>query len=523
MVSRSPNQLLEDISSRFQGAEADFHRAYWDSQIEASTENDRRREERELEVRKLKGDPETFQDVRSALDEDVHDPLVKRQLEILQLSLTANQMNEDDRVELVRLASSVESEFASFRPTVGGRALNNNEIEEILHTSSDSGYRRSVWTASKQVGHRVMGSIRELVRLRNRVARDLGFTDYYRMSLELQELSEEWLFERLDELAIETEQPFLTWKSDLDRSLRDRFGVDELAPWHHSDPFFQQAPPEGRITLDHLFTDASAPDLAVRTFAEWGVDITKVIDGSDLYPRDLKCQHAFCLDVDRSGDIRILANVVPGERWVEVMLHESGHAAYDASIDPDLPWVLRRAAHTFVTEAIAIFSGDLVRDPDWLVRIAGVPESEVRSIAAELRAARAAQKLVFSRWGLVMCHFERDLYSDPEIDLDARWWELVETFQKVSPPDDPPEGAWAAKIHLAVAPVYYHNYLLGEMLAAQLREVVTQPGANHVADTPVGRFLIERVFRHGQLMRWDSLVESAIGNRLSPTALVSSL
>jgi peptidyl-dipeptidase A len=523
MVSKSANLLLEEISSRFGRAEADFHRAYWDSQVEASPENDRRREAKELEVRKLKGDPATYQEVRSTLEDEVHDPLVRRQLEILQLSLTANQMDEADRIELVRLASSIESEFASFRPHVGGRSLNNNEIDEILHTSADSGYRRSVWSGSKQVGHRVMGSIRELVRLRNKVARDLGFADYYRMSLELQELSEEWLFERLDELDKATEPAFDAWKSGLDASLEQRFGVDQLEPWHYSDPFFQQAPPEGRITLDDVLGEASAPDLALKTFANWGVDISKVIEGSDLFPRDLKCQHAFCLDVDRSGDIRILTNIVPGERWVEVMLHESGHAAYDASIDPELPWVLRRAAHTFVTEAIAIFSGDMVRDPEWLVRIAGVPSSTVEPIAPALRAARAAQKLVFARWGLVMCHFERDLYSDPESDLDSRWWELVQELQKIDPPEDPPEGAWASKIHIAAAPVYYHNYLLGEMLAAQLRGVFSRNGRGVIENDQVGGFLNERIFRHGQLLRWDSLVEAAIGSGLSPSALVDSL
>lgn len=523
MEPRSPNLLLDEISSRFQRAESEFHRAYWEAQIEATADNDHRRADLELEVRKLKGDPQLYEKVSSALEEEIHDPLVKRQLEILHLSLTANQMNEEDRAELVQLASSIESQFASFRPTVGGRALNDNEIDEILRTSSDTAYRHSVWTASKQVGHRVAESIRELVRLRNKVARDLGFTDYYRMSLDLQELSEDWLFEKLQELDEVTAEPFARWKADLDGSLRERFGVKELWPWHYADPFFQHAPPEGRMTLDHFFQDASATDLALKTFSSWGIDISKVIDASDLYPRDLKCQHAFCLDVDRSGDIRILANIVPGERWVEVTLHESGHAAYDASIDPDLPWVLRRAAHTFVTEAIAILSGDLVRDPHWLVQFAGIPESKVEPVVAGLRAARAAQKLVFVRWGLLMCHFERDLYSDPEIDLDGRWWELVEGFQQIKSPPDAPQGSWASKIHLAVAPVYYHNYLLGEMLATQLRDVIESECGGIVANETAGELLIERIFRHGQLMPWNSLLESAIGEPLSPAALVDSL
>lgn len=523
MAVRSANQILEDVSARFQRAEADFHRAYWESQVEVNADNDRRREDLELEVRRLKGDRGIYELVIAALEEDVHDPVVKRQLEILRLSLTANQMEEKDRSELVRLASTIESDFASFRPHVNGRSFNDNEIEEVLRSSDDDSERRQLWVASKQVGHRVAEPVRELVRLRNRVARDLGFIDYYRMALDLQELTEDWLFDQLDELDELTAGPFTAWKAELDSSLGQRFGTEVLMPWHYADPFFQHAPPDGRLSLDPYLEQASTPDLARNTFSRWGVDIARIVDASDLYPRDLKCQHAFCLDIDRSGDIRILANIVPGERWVEVMLHESGHAAYDAEIDPDLPWVLRRAAHTFVTEAIAIMSGDVIHDPRWLAEIAGVGSAEVEKLAPRLRRARAAHKLTFVRWGLLMCHFERDLYSDPEIDLDGRWWELVERFQGVTPPDDPPPGAWASKIHLAVAPVYYHNYLLGEMLAAQLRATVESQSGHLVGNKEAGRFLTERVFRHGQLMRWDSLLESATGGPLTPAAFVASL
>ena len=53
-----------------------------------------------------------------------------------------------------------------------------------------------------------------------------------------------------------------------------------------------------------------------------------------LFPRDGKCQHAFCIDVDRAGDIRVLANVVPTQQWMDTMLHELGHATFDAGLDP---------------------------------------------------------------------------------------------------------------------------------------------------------------------------------------------
>ena len=512
-------QLVGDIESRFQDLETRFHEAYWDSQIKATSETGRRRAELELELRRFKGDAEVFASVQSALDEEIHDPVLERQLDVLRRSLLGNQMDDSHRVAIVELGSEIESEFAAFRPSLDGQRLSENDIIEALVSSNDDRDRERVWRASKQVGSAIAGRIQDLVRTRNEVALSLGFADFYRMSLELQELPEEWLFDRLDELDELTASPYSGWKADVDDKLRSRFAVDRVMPWHYADPFFQEAPPEGRISLEETLASVDAARAAAQTFDGWGVDISGVLGSSDLYPRDLKCQHAFCLDVDRSGrNVRILANVVPGERWITTMLHESGHAAYDISIGRRLPYLLRRPTHIFVTEAIAILCGRFARDPVWLRDVAGVDPEAVGSFGDRLQQATAAECLQFARWGLVMAHFERDLYADPEGDLDERWWDHVERFQMIERPTDLPKDGWASKIHLAVAPVYYQNYLLGEMLASQLSASIVDECDGLVGTKSAGEFLTQRVFRAGALVRWDALIEQATGSGLSAAA-----
>lgn len=525
-MKRAPHRVVDAFEARLAPTEVSFHRAYWDAQTAATPENEERRTRSELELRSLKGDRATLDAVNDALEDEMHEEVLARQLQVLRLSLTSNQMSDAQRQEMVDVTGKVESEFAKYRPRLDGRTLSENDIISILETSDDAEERRRVWLASKEIGRRVGGRVRELARLHNRVALELGYADYYRMALDLQEISEEWLFALLDDLDRLTRDSFGGWKETLDEQLRERFGTDELRPWHYSDPFFQYAPPEAdELNLDRFYPRAPlAAELARKTFAGWGIDVGGVLDKSDLYPRDLKCQHAFCLDIDRTGnDVRVLANVVPGERWVEVMLHECGHAAYDISIDRRLPYLLRRPAHTFVTEAIALLSGRLTRDPTWLVDVAGLPAEEVTPLAGSLRRSSAIQSTMFARWVLVMAHFERSLYADPEADLDERWWELVERFQLLTRPDDPPEGAWAAKIHVAVAPVYYHNYLLGELLASQLEETATQRCGGVAANRDAGELLKTRLFRHGNKMRWDRVIEEATGKPLSAEAFAAQV
>jgi peptidyl-dipeptidase A len=206
---------------------------------------------------------------------------------------------------------------------------------------------------------------------------------------------------------------------------------------------------------------------------------------------------------------------------METMLHEFGHGVYFDRVDRSLPWLLR-TMHALTTEGVAMLFGRLVHDPVWLQTIAGVPATEIDALSAKLAEARRAQLLVFARWVLVMTNFERALYADPEQDLDTLWWDLVERYQQVHRPDDRHAPDWAAKIHIASAPVYYQNYLYGELVASQLQDALGGHGA--LVDRPdSGATLVEKFFRPGASMRWDHLVEHATGEPLSAKAFASQL
>ncbi len=177
----------------------------------------------------------------------------------------------------------------------------------------------------------------------------------------------------------------------------------------------------------------------------------------------------------------MLANVVADRYWADTMLHELGHGAYDVGFDPSLPWLLRDC-HLTVTEGVAIMMGRLAQDVEWLRDVAGLDDDAAARLAAPLRAAQAADLLVFTRWVLVMTNFERALYADPDADLATVWWQLVSRYQLVTPPDGRHAPDWAAKIHVACAPVYYHTYLYGNLVASQLEAALGRSRAGWWAD-----------------------------------------
>jgi peptidyl-dipeptidase A len=520
------DRLVELLEGKLRPVETALAEAWWENSTHASPETAARREHIELERRELLGNPDAFAAIRAAREQsDRFDPSIARQLDVLYDAFAPHQVPADLRRRLVELEVAVETTFNTFRGEMNGQRVDDNAIADVLRTSDDSAERRAAWEAAKQVGAEVAGRVRDLARLRNEAARGLGYRDHFALALATSELDEERLFATLDDVDAATAAPFVRWKDRLDATLAERFGCEtgDLRPWHLDDPFFQDPPTSGAVDLDPLFAGADVQALTMRTYDGLGLDMRPVLARSDLYSREGKSQHAFCIHVDREGDVRVLCNIEPNERWTETMLHEFGHAAYDRELDATLPWLLREPAHALTTEGVAMLCGRLAREPSWLTEVAGVEASEVDALAGRLAEARRAALLVFSRWVLVMTHFERGLYADPDGDHDTRWWDLVERFQRVRRPDGRQAPDWAAKIHLTVAPVYYQNYLYGELVASQLQAMLEARAGGIVGRPEAGRVLVDDVFRPGASLRWDQLIERATGEHLTPAHLARQL
>jgi len=128
------------------------------------------------------------------------------------------------------------------------------------------------------------------------------------------------------------------------------------------------------------------------------------------------------------------------------------------------------------------------------------------------------QELVFIRWALVMFYFEQELYKAPEQNLNKLWWSLVKKYQLIDFSRDEPD--WASKIHLVSAPVYYHNYVLGKLLASQLHyHIIKNFKLNKETDysgkKQVGEFLIKNIFMTSAKYKWDEMIKKALGEELT--------
>ena len=523
-------QWLKQHVETVKPLEKEANLAQWEASTTGHAEAYRRYEELRLKLSKIYSDRQDFEQLKRWKESGkVRDPLLARQLTLVYNRYLGNQIDSTLLEQIIRKSTAIEEKFNTFRATLDGRRVPDNEISKILRTETDTARRRKAWEASKQIGEVVASDLLELVRLRNQAAESLGFPNYYVMSLELDELHLGELQKIFDELARLTEEPFRELKAEVDTILAKRYGVSvrELRPWHYQDPFFQEGPQVYEVELDPYYKDHDVKEVARQYYRSIGLDVDDILARSDLYEKEGKEQHAFCTDIDREGDIRVLANLRNDEYWMNTILHELGHGVYDKYIDRSLPYLLRQPAHTFTTEAVAMFFGRLSRNPAWMQAMLGIPEKERERIDETVRKSLRLQQLVFARWCQVMFRFEQALYENPDQDLNALWWDLKERYQLFHRPEGRRKPDWAAKIHFTSAPVYYHNYMLGEMLASQfhftladkvLKSAETEP--SFANDPRIGQFFVDKVFAPGARYRWDEMIRRATGEALSPRFFV---
>ena len=495
--------------------------ASWEANITGTDEDWARNEKASLAYVNYFTDREAFTELKELKESGmVKDPLLARQLDIIYNQFLSGQVDTSLLSEQVRMETEITKKFNSFRADVGGKMLSDNEVEDILRNSTNSGELRAAWEGHKMVGPLVAEDIIRLVKHRNRIAQELGFSNYHQMSLQLSGQDPAEVTRVFDELDSLTRGTYVTLKEEIDTyySKRYKLPASELMPWHYQNRYFQEAPEIYAVDFDSYYADKDPVEIARAYYVSIGLPVDSILAGSDLYEKPGKNQHAFSTDIDREGDVRTLDNIRPDSYWMNTIMHELGHGVYSYYNDRSLPFALRDAAHAFTTEAVANYFGRLATNPAWMNYMGIITTEEAEKIGDDAFNAFRLQQLVFSRWAQVMYRFEKAMYENPEQDLNQLWWDTVEKYQLMKKPEGRDMPDWATKIHIALYPCYYHNYLLGELLASQFSDYITGTvvkGNSGEDMKAMGDFFRTKVFMPGMRYEWNEMIEKATGEKLT--------
>ncbi len=527
-------QLVDHFIKQFRPLDVAANRAWWDANISGKDEDFKRKEDAQNKIDELLSDRKAFADIKAIKEAGgIDDPIVKRAIDVVYLAFLEKQVDADLLRKINSLGNAVEQKFNTFRAKVNGKEMTTAEVRDVLKVSTLSDRRREVWEASKEVGKLVEPELKELVKLRNQAAKQLGFDNYHALQLYLNEQNGKniiALFDRLDEL---TREPFTRAKAEIDEKLAKNCGVtvEDLMPWHYHDLFFQEVPAVFKADLDKVYAQQDLVKLCRDFYRGIDLPIDQVVEKTgDFAPRKGKNPHAFCIDITRDGtDVRVLANVVPNDYWMSTLLHEFGHSVYSSiNIPAKLPYVLRMESHILTTEGVAMMFEKLSKRRGWLENM-GVKVEDPAAFDETGAKMLRYQLLIFSRWCQVMLRFEKSMYEDPGQDLNKLWWDLAEKYQMLRRPPGRNAPDYGSKIHIVSAPVYYHNYMMGELFASQLHHAITRKiygnadpnEVVYVGHKEVGAYMRKYVFEPGKTKSWNELTRYATDAELNPEAFAA--
>ncbi len=239
--------LLDDADRELAPLEKAYFLAEWKVAQEATDDGEQALVDASLAYDTALADQERYGALLAAEKRNgTHDTSLRRRLTVLRNGAAARQRPRDLAEAILRREASLASLYSLHRGELGGAQVSDNEIEEVLRTSTDPAERRAAWEASKSIGPGASDQVRELAALRNEAARALGYRDHFAMSLQLDELDEDWLFALLDRLDTLLAPSSARVKEAIDEDQRRRLGLPGqhlLRPWDYGDPFFQDPPP----------------------------------------------------------------------------------------------------------------------------------------------------------------------------------------------------------------------------------------------------------------------------------------
>ena len=426
------------------------------------------------------------------------------------------------------------------------RPITANQIDDILRKSRDLPERLRVWTASKEIGRPLKPGLVELIKLRNQVAREMGYHSYFALQVADYGMTVEEMMKLLDD-ALETTKPLydgLHCFARYELAARFKRPPPRLIPAHWLGNRWAQSWP-GLIesaNLDPLFKGSTAESI-VKSAENFYVSLgfpklpPAFWERSDLYPvppglARKKNAHASAWDIDRAGDVRSLMSVEPNEEWFETAHHELGHIYYFLSYDrPEVPYLLRDGANRAFHEAVGELAKLASQQTPYLVKVGVMPEGK-RPDPTEWLLQSALDSIVFLPFSAgTMSHFEHDLYEEelPPTEWQQRWWNDVATFQGVVPPGSREGDLCDActKTHINDDPAQYYDYALATMIKFQLHDhICTQilkqdvRACDYSGNKEVGAFL-KGILSLGATRDWRTVIKEATGEPISPRAMMA--
>ncbi|HDO1317193.1 M3 family metallopeptidase [Aeromonas veronii] len=405
-----------------------------------------------------------------------------------------------------------------------------------LAASPNEAVRQSALAMFHTLEHWVVGNgFLEVVAIRNRFARAMGYRDYFDYKVRKNEqMSPEQLFAILDDFIARTD-------ARLQQSLAElKAAKGEAALLPHNLRYSVS----GDVTrqLDPYVPFSRALRDWVESFRRLGIQYRGATLTLDLLTREGKYENGFCHGpvpsffqqgewvpaVVNFTSLADPAQVGSGWSGLNTLFHEGGHAAHFANVTGNAPCFSQEFPPTSMAyaETQSMFCDSLLDDADWLKRYArnAAGEAVPDALIKEMIEARQPFRAFNERQIALVAYFERDLYAMDEAERTpeavlalARQWEC-----KIVGVESPRPLLAIPHLLNQESACAYHGYLLALMAVEQTRAFFLKRDG-YLTDNPrIGPDLAAHYWGPGNGMSHDETLRSLTGEGFSAVPLAEA-
>ncbi|ACX88632.1 peptidase M3 [Pectobacterium parmentieri] len=404
-------------------------------------------------------------------------------------------------------------------------------------TNDTEAYRQSSQQALRSLEQWLLqNGFPELVSLRNRFARQMGYRNYFDYKVNKTErMTPEQLFAILDPFEEQTREA----NARSLKNLVDEKGEDALQPWNIR---YASA---GDVTrqLDPYFPFSASLERWVNSFKRLHIGFSGAEMQLDLLVRKGKYENGFMHGpvppfvqegkwVPARINFTSLAKpdqIGSGASGINTLFHEGGHAAHFANIKQNAPCFSQEFPPTSMAyaETQSMFCDSLLGDADWLKRYAKnaqgetIPDELIRADISTQQPMRAFN----DRHILLVPYFEWQLYSwDDEARTPEAMTKLArDTELRVLGTNGSPRPTLAIPHLLSMeSACSYQGYLLALMAVEQTRSYFLQRDG-YLTDNPaIGPDLAQHYWLPGNSVSHDDTLRSLTGEGFNPAYLAQA-
>ncbi len=412
-------------------------------------------------------------------------PLDQRRTEIMERIFRPYHLSpklNDLSLAIREKTNELSSVLNTHRCRIDGREMTSPEISRILSSENNRDLRRKAFLARAQVNRPLLDAgFLQLLNLRKEFAAEYGTPDFVYYQLENQELNPVMFDSWTDE--VNSVLPLMN-------EIRGEFGKEIIGDSHVMP--WDDAYISGKIApeLNSHINMADYHNPISELFSIFGIDITGMNITYDIFPRKNKSEWGYNFPVETGVDSRILANV--RDRYFEfgVLLHETGHAVHSFTTDPQ-ELILNMGISGIVSEGIANLFGSFRGHEAFYSRF--FDDGNAGANFKRLKLWNRANQLRSVSRILTDQALYRNKIETID-DIHQLLWKIYYDVLGEQPYAEEP--VWASTIHYTTHPIYFHNYLLGDLTCDMLEQVfLTREGISDVTDKPelFGRFILDEV------------------------------